>query len=109
MPQSPVIGQNADGGIPDFWIIGQSLTNENYDNFKTSHGNDMKLRPVTKFDKRNRATLKNLAVTSCQQIVTSLSFFRFMTNLKQSGSWIPDAKSIILIFSLSVTFYLTRN
>ena len=51
----------------------------------------MKLEPVTKLDKRNKTASKNLTMTSCQQIVTSLSFLRFMANLEQSGSRIPDA------------------
>ena len=43
------------------------------------------------------------------QIVTSLSFFRFMTNLEQSGNRIPDASAIKLAFSLIVTFYLIKT
>ena len=37
----------------------------------------MKLGPVPKLDKRNKATLKNLTMTPCQQIVTSFSLFQF--------------------------------
>ena len=52
----------------------------------------MKLRPITKLDKRNTTTLKKkLSMTTYQQIVTFLSFFQFMTNLKQTGSQIPDS------------------
>ena len=69
----------------------------------------MKLRPVTKFNKRNTAISKNMTMTSFQQIVTSLSFFRFKTNLEQSRSRIPDAWSVKLIFSLTVTFYLINT
>ena len=54
-------------------------------------------------------TSKNLAMTSCQQILKSLLFFRFMANLEQFGNWIPDAWSIKLIFSLTVTFYFTKT
>ena len=39
----------------------------------------------------------------------SLSFFRSMANSKQSGSQIPDAQSVKLTFSLTVTFYLTES
>ena len=35
----------------------------------------MKLGLVTKLDKRNAVTSKNLTMTSCRQIMTSLSFF----------------------------------
>ena len=48
-------------------------------------------------------------MTSCRKIVTSLSSFQFMANLEQSGGWIPDAESTKLIFSLIVTFYLTKT
>ena len=41
----------------------------------------MKLEPVTKLDKRNKITLKNLIMASCRKIVTSLLFFDL---------WIPD-------------------
>ena len=68
---SPDIGQNSDRGNSNFQIAGRSLIKENYHNSRTSDDIDM--------------------ITSCQQIVTSLFFFRFMVNLEQSGSRIPDA------------------
>ena len=78
-------------GISDFQISGQSLMKENCHNFQTSHDIDMKLGPVTKRDNRNKTPSKNLTITSCRKIMTSLSLFRFMSNLEQSGSRIPDA------------------
>ena len=39
-------------------------------------------------------------MTSCREIVTSLRFFQFTANLEQSGSQIPDAYSVKLMFSL---------
>ena len=51
------------------------------------------------------ATSKKLTVTSCWQMLLS----RFMTNLEQSGGWIPDAWSVKPKFSLVVTFYLTKT
>ena len=51
----------------------------------------MKLGPVTKLDKRNKTTSK------------------FLDNLSQSGRRIPDVQSAKLIFSLTITFYLTRT
>ena len=89
-PQSPDIGQNSDG-ISDSQISGQSLIKENVHNSRTSNDIDIKLGQVTKLDKRNKTTSKKLTMTSCQQVVTSLSFFRYMASLKQSGTWIPDA------------------
>ena len=89
--QSPDIGQNSDGGISDFRTLGQSLIKESCHNSRTSDNTDMKLGPVIKLDNRNKTTSKNLEITSSRQIVTSLSLFRFMANLEQSRSQIPDA------------------
>ena len=48
-------------------------------------------------------------MTACQQIVTSLLFFQVMVNLKESESQIVDVSSVTLTFSLTVTFYFTKN
>ena len=76
--------------ISDFRISGQSLIKGNCHNSRTSGDIDMKFEPATKLDKRNKTTSKNLTMTSCPKIVTSLLFFQFMANLEQSG--IPDCK-----------------
>ena len=39
---------------------GKSFIKENCHNSKTNDDNDMKLGPVTKLDKRNKATSKNM-------------------------------------------------
>ena len=57
----------------------------------------------------SRDVKKNLAMTSCRQIMTSLSFFQFMVNLEQSGRCIPNPWSVKLTFSLKVNFYLTKT
>ena len=44
---------------------------------------------------------------NCDIILTQ--FFKFMDNLEHSGSRIPDTKSVKLMFSLTVTFYLTKT
>ena len=69
----------------------------------------MKLGPVTKLDKRNKTAPKKMVMTSCQQMMRSLSFFQFMANLEQSGSPIPVAQSVKLTFLLKVTFHLTKT
>ena len=69
----------------------------------------MKLGPVTKYYKRNKVTPKKYSMTSCRKFVTSLLFFRFMAELEQSGSQIPDAQSAKLTISLIVIFYLTKT
>ena len=50
----------------------------------------MKLGPVNKLDKKKQNSIKNVTMTSCQKIVTPLSFFQFTANLEQSRSQIPD-------------------
>ena len=70
---------------------------------------DMELGPVTKLNKRNKATSKKLMMTSCQKIVTSLSFFGCLANLEQSGGRIPDAECEQVMFPVTVTFFLTKT
>ena len=76
-PQSPDLGKTRmgifhwDACISDFQSSGQSLTKENCHNSRTSDGIDMNLRPVTKCDKRNKTTSKNLMMMSCWKTGTS--------------------------------------
>ena len=58
-------------------------------------------------EKRQRQ--KKLTMTSCQKIVTPLSFFQFVANLNQSGSRIPDACSVNFTFSLVGICYRTKT
>ena len=39
----------------------------------------------------------------------ALLFFQFTANLEQSGSRIPNAKSVKIIFPLIVAFYLPKT
>ena len=64
----------------------------------------MKIELAAKPDKRNMAKLKKMMMTLCQKIMTSLSFFRFVANLEQSGSRNLETWSIRLTFSLIVAF-----
>ena len=48
-------------------------------------------------------------MTSCLKIVTPLSFFVFLANLEQCGGRIPDTESAKVMFSVIVTFYLTKT
>ena len=82
MPRSPDIGQNSDGGISR--ISGQSFMKENCRNSRTSNDIDMKLKPVTKIEKKPRHPKKNndgVILANCEVIV----IFQFMGNLEQSG------------------------
>ena len=81
---------------------------ENCHNSRTSYDSDIKLGPVTKLDKKTKQRQKNLTLTSCRKIVTSLSFFGFLTNLEQFGGRIPDTESEKVMFSVVVTFCLTK-
>ena len=98
-PQSPDIGQNSDGGTCDFHISSQSHINENCHICTTFNDIDMKLGPVTKLDKRNTATPKK-SIMTYRQIVTSLSFFRFMANLEQSR--VTDSGRIVCSTYISI-------
>ena len=59
-PQSPDIGQTSEGSIFDFWIFGQSRIKINCFNSRTSDDTVMKLGPVTKRDRRYKATSKKI-------------------------------------------------
>ena len=93
-PSLQILGKSQMGLLPIFQISGQSSIKENYHNSRTSDNIDTELGPVTKRDKRNK---------------TTSSFFRFMVNLDQPKSWIPDAWSVKVTFSSIVTFYLTKT
>ena len=85
--------------MSDFEISGQSPIKENCYTSRISNDIDMILGPITKLGRRNTATSKKLTMVSYQQTVISLSFFRFMANLKQSGSWIANIWSVKLTFN----------
>ena len=67
----------------------------------------MKLGPVTKLDTKSK--VKKINNDVCRKNVTSLSFSRLLANLEQFGGWIPDRESVKVMFSLIVTFCLTKT
>ena len=73
-------------GISDFRIPGQFLIKRNCHISRTIDDIDIKLGPVTKLDKRNKATSK-----------------------KFDDDVISENYDVIVILSLIVTFYLTRT
>ena len=107
MLQSRDIGQNSDGGISDIRISRESLIKENCHNSRTSDDIDLNLGPVTELNKRN--SVKKFAMTSCQKIVASLSLSEFLANLEQSGGRILDTEFAKVVFSVIVTFCLTKT
>ena len=58
LAKSPYIGQNSEGVISDFRISGQLIIKTNCHNSITTDDIDMKLRPVTKLDKKNKTSPK---------------------------------------------------
>ena len=93
----------------DFRISGESLITRDYHNSRSSDDIDMKLGSVTKFHKRKETKSKKFDDNFMSEIVKSLSFFQFTANLEQSGSRIPDAYLVKLIFWLIITFYLSKT
>ena len=80
-PSLSDIGQNSDEVISDFQISGQSPIKKNCYNFRTSDDIVMKLRPVTKLDKRNKTTSKkfddDVMSENCHIIVIFRIFGQF--------------------------------
>ena len=56
-------------------VLETFVLKDNFHNSRFSDDIEMKIGPITKHDKRNKTTPKNLAMTSCRKIVTSLPFF----------------------------------
>ena len=69
----------------------------------------MKLGPVTELDKRNKATSKKYDDDVCRKIATPLLFPGFLANLEQFRSRIHDTESAKVMFSVRVTFCLTKT
>ena len=69
----------------------------------------MKLGPVTKLDKRNKTMSKKFDVTSCQNTVTSLSFYGFLVNLEHFTGRIPDTESAKVMFSVILASCFTKT
>ena len=69
----------------------------------------MKLGPVNKLCKRNTATSKKINDDVMLTNFYVVVIFQFKANLEQSESRIQEVWSVILLFSLTVTFYLTKT
>ena len=71
---------------PDFWISGEYLVKENCHNSRTSDDIDMKPGPVTKLDKKNKATSKifgdGIMSANCDVIVIFLIYGQMWSDLK---------------------------
>ena len=104
MSQSPDIGQNADEGVFDFQISGQSLKKQNCLNSRTSDDIDMKVGPVTKLDKRNKTILKktdnDVISGNCGIIVIFPIYSQFRE------IWKPDIGRIVCKTYVFIDSYL---
>ena len=93
LPQFPDIGLNSDGGISYFWIPAESLIKVNCQNSRTSDNIDMKLGPVTKFNKRNKTLSKtfddDVISANCDVIVIFLIYGQF------GATWKMDSECIV--------------
>ena len=95
------------GDYSNFHISGESFINENGHNSRASQGIDMKFDPTTKLETRPRR--KILTMTLCQQILTFLSFFYLWPICSHLEKQISEVWSEKLIFSLIITFHLTKS
>ena len=81
------------GGISDFGNFGQCLINDNSHNSRTSIDMDMKLGPVTKFDKRNTATSKKF---DYDVMPANFDGIRIFSIYGQFGAiWKPDSGQMV--------------
>ena len=69
----------------------------------------MKVGPVNKIYKRNTATSRTINDDVMLTNFYVVAIFQFKVNLEQSESRIQDVWSLIFLFSLTVTFYLTKT
>ena len=98
------IGQNSDRGISDFRISGESLHNS-----RTCEDIVMKLGRITRHDKRNKQRQKNWLWCLVNELWRHCHFLSLWPILEQSGSWIRNAWSVKLTFSLITTFYYRKT
>ena len=69
----------------------------------------MKFGSVTKLDKRKKATSKKREDDAMSENCDAIVIFGFLANLEHSGGRIPNTESAKVIFSLIVTFCLTKT
>ena len=98
--------QNSDGDISNFRVSVQSLMKENYHNSRTRDDIHMKLGSVTKPDKRNKITSKQIdndvVLTNSDVIVIFLIYSQF------GAIRLPDSGCIVCK-TYRLTFYFTKT
>ena len=104
--------QNSDGGYYIFQISSQSFSNKNCHNSRTSNDFEMKLRPVTKYDNRNRPIIQKSnhdVILINYNVLCHCYFLWVMGNLDPFESWIPHEQSEKFTISSIVNFYFTKT
>ena len=91
MSQCPDFGKKPDRGISDFVISGQSLIKTNCHNSRTSDDIDMKLRPVTKIDMKNKTTSKTFDDNVMLENYDFIDIFPIFGQFGAFWKRIPDA------------------
>ena len=109
MLQSPDIEQNSEGSISNFQTSGQSLIKVNCHNSRASDDVEMIFRPVTKLDKRNKATLRKFDDDVISFNCDTINIFSIYEQFGPIHR--PDSGRIVckFTFSLTVTFHLTKT
>ena len=69
----------------------------------------MKLGAVTKLDKRNKTTSKKFDDDFVSENCDVIVIFQIFVHLEQSRNKIPDTESAKVMFSVIVTFFLTKT
>ena len=90
-PHPSDIGQNSDGGISDFFNSGQSLLKGNCHNSRTSDDIEMKLKLVTKLDKRTKKKSNKIDDDVMSEHCDVIVIFPIHNQFRAIGSWIPEA------------------
>ena len=69
----------------------------------------MKLGPVTKLEETTKTTSKKIDYDVMSEIVTSFLFSVCFANSEHSRGLILDTESAEVMFSVILTFFLTKN
>ena len=108
-PGLQILDKTKTGDFSNFRVSCQSLIKESYHNFRASDDIDMKLGPVTKLDKRNKAALKifddDVMLENCDVIVSFPIYGHFRATQKQDSGRLV-CKTYIFI---KIIFYLTKT
>ena len=95
--------------ISNLRIFGQSLIKGNCYNSRTSDDIDITLVLVTKLKTKNKTTSKKIDNDVMSENCNVIAIFQIFGQFEAALMWILEAQSVTLLFSLIVTFDLTRT